>query len=126
MRDDDVTVTGKNCKVITCKAPATITLQPNKGEKHTGVFSFMLGFDSNKVKVSSVKSNFKYYEFDTDAYEFNYSKKYTPDTKPDSYGIADGSAMTLTKAGTYVAYVRPMSGVDDTDVPLTPVFIVVK
>lgn len=125
LSDEDRTVSGEKSKVIYCKAPVTVTLCPNKGDKYAGVYEFMIFFDSNKVAIKSVKSKFKYYAFDTAKYEFNFSKKLN--TVPDgSYGYADGSTQTFTKAGTYLLNVRPISGVDDTDVPLTPVFIVVK
>lgn len=125
LSDDDVTIAGKKSKVIYCKAPATITLCPNKGDKHAGFYSFSIGFDSNKVAIKSVTTKFKYYAFDLDKYEFDLSKKATA-TKPASWGYADGSTHKLTKAGTYVMYVKSVNDVDDETVSLTPVFIVVK
>lgn len=124
LSDEDVTISGKKSKVITCKAPATVSLQPNKGEKHARVVSFYGCCDSTKVDPSTVKVNYKYYAFDKSIYDFDFTKSYTE--APDSYGIAEGSSQKLTKAGTYVFYVRPLSAVDDTDVELTPVFVVVK
>lgn len=125
LSDDKVTISGRKSKIIYAKAPVTLTLQPNKGEKNTGVFSFSLTFDSKKVKPSTVKSTFKYYAYDMDMWEFDYSKKY--DKVPgDAWGYADGSKHTLTKAGTYVLHVKSVYDVDDTTTDLTPVFIVVK
>jgi len=125
MSDDDVTIEGKNSKVIYCKTKTTITLQPNKGEKQAGFFKFYMCFDSKKIKPSTVKSTFKYYAYDMDMWEFDFTEKY--DTVPgDAWGYADCSSMTLTKAGTYVLYVKSVNDVDDESVDLTPVFIVVK
>jgi hypothetical protein len=125
LSDEDRTITGTKSKVIYCKAPVTITLKPNKGEDNIGVSAFYMTFDSKKVKPSTVTAKYKYYAFDLTKYAFDFSKKL--DAKPDgSYGYADGSTQKLTKAGTYVLYVRPQSGVDDSEVALTPVFFVVK
>ena len=125
MSDDDVTISGTKSKVIYCKTKTTITLQPNKGEKQAGFFKFYMCFDSNKVAPKTVNRTDKYYSYDMDAWEFDFSKKY--DTIPgDAWGYADGSSMTLTKAGTYVLYVKSVNDVDDESVDLTPVFIVVK
>jgi hypothetical protein len=125
MSDDDVTISGTKSKVIYCKSPVTITLQPNKGEKHAGVFAFYMCFDSNKVKPSTVKRTDKYYAYDMDQWEFNFSKKYN-DVPGDAWGYADGSTQKLTNAGTYVLYVKSVNDVDDETVDLTPVFLVVK
>lgn len=126
LSDDKVTISGKKSKVITCKAPVTITLKPNKGEEQTGVQSFMLSYDSKKISTKSVKQNFKYYTYDIRTLEFDFSKKYDTTDHLEFIGYADGSSYKLTKAGTYVLNVRPLSGVDDSDLTLTPVFIVVK
>lgn len=125
MSDDDVTISGKKSKVIYCKGSTTITLQPNKGSKNAGFFKFYVAFDSKKVKPSTVKSNYKYYAYDMDAWEFDFSKKY--DAVPgDAWGYTDGSTQKLTKAGAYVLYVKSVNNVDDETVDLTPIFIVVK
>lgn len=126
LTDDKVTISGKKSNVFTCKVPTSLILQPNKGEKHIRVISFSGGCDANKVDLASVKFNCKYYAFDEAKGDFNFSKKYTDSNKPDKCGIAEGSSQTITKAGTYVVYVRPLCKVNDKDVPLTPVFIVAK
>jgi hypothetical protein len=121
--EDTYTFAGTKSKVIYVKAPATITLQPNKGEKHAGVYAFSIIAGEDTYK--SVKAKFKYYAFNLNKYEFDFSKKLS--SAPDgSYGYADGSTQTLTKKGTYVLNVKPFNGVDDTEIPLTNVFIVVK
>ena len=125
LSDDKVTISGKKSKVITCKGSTTITLQPNKGEKTAGVFNFYVAFDSKKVKPTTVKSTYKYYTYDMDAWEFDFSEKYS-DIPGDAWGYADGSSIKLTKTGTYVLYVKSVNDVDDESVDLTPVFIVVK
>lgn len=118
-----ITFEGKKSNVLTCKAPVTITLQPNKGEKHIGLFDFYTVADASTYK--SVKRTDKYYVFNTDKYEFDFSKKLS--VKPTgSRDYADGSTQTLTKAGTYVIYTRHMNAVDDYYATLTPVFIIVK
>lgn len=124
--DDKKTYIGKKSNVITCKAPTTITLQPNKGEKYAGVYDVIIYSDSNKINPSTIKKNFKYYIFNKAKLECDFSKKLS--VKPaGAYGLADGSTYTLTKAGTYMIYVHPYcGGVDDTETPLTPVFIIVK
>lgn len=124
LSDDKVTHEGKKSKVITCKAPMTVTLQSNKGDKHVGVTAFSLYYDSNKISLKTVTSMFKYYAFDINSYTYDFSKKYT---KPLDYcGYADGSSYTITKAGEYILYVKTVD--DGYNVPegLTPVFIVVK
>jgi len=118
-----LTFAGKKSNVLTCKAPVTVTLLPNKGEKNAGLFDFYAVADASTYK--SVKIVYKYYVFNTDKYEFDFSKKLS--AKPSgTHGVAEGSTQTLSKAGTYVIYTRHMSGADDTGLPLTPVFIVVK
>lgn len=125
MSDDDKTISGEKSKVIYCKAPVTITLEPNKGEKNVGVNNFCMYFDSNKIKPSTVKGTYKYYTFDMDKYMPDFSEKF--DTKPDdSYQIADGSTQKLTKAGTYVLYIQNVDVGDEFPDGLTPVFFVVK
>lgn len=125
LSDDKITLEGKKSNVITCKGSATITLQPNKGEKNIGVHNFALYFDSKKVKPSSVKTTNKYYAFNLDEYIYDFSKKLT--TKPDgSWGYADGSNIKITKPGTYVLYIKTVDDGYDLPEGLTPVFIVVK
>ena len=125
LSDDKVTIKGKKSKVIYCKASTTITLQTPKSEDYAGFYSFSMYFDSNKVAIKSIKTNFKYYAYDVDIGEFDFSHKY--DTIPgNAWGYADGSTQKLTKAGTYVLYVKSVNDVDDTTVDLTPIFIVVK
>jgi hypothetical protein len=125
MSDDKVTISGKNSKVIYAKAPVSITLQPNKGAKQAGFFNFYMCFDSNKVAPNTVVRTDKYYAYDMNEWEFDFSKKY--DKVPgDAWGYAEGSNMKITKAGTYVLYVKSVNDVDDETTGLTPVFIVVK
>ncbi|MDF2537147.1 MAG: hypothetical protein K0S76_168 [Herbinix sp.] len=121
------TIAGKKSKVIYCKAPVTITLQPNKGDKHAGVYDFYMAFDSKKIKTNTVTRTDKYYAFDTEAWAYDYSMKY--DTIPsDFWGYADGSTQKITKAGTYVLFVQAYADDSDDEMSdeLTPVFIVVK
>lgn len=121
LSDDDITISGKKSKVITCKTKTTITL------KTSDAFAFYMAYDFNKIKSSTVKSSFKYYSFDSLSEKVDTSKKY--DKAPEGgYVIADGSTFTITKAGTYVVYVRPFQfyGTADEDYALNPVFIVVK
>lgn len=118
------TFEGEKCKVIYCKTKTTITLKPNKDLTTAEVFGLTLYSD---VKTAnSVTWKGKYYDFDS--YTERVGKvKY--DTVPeDSWVIADGSSYTITKAGTYVLYVRPFGyyGTDGEDFKLNPVFIVVK
>jgi hypothetical protein len=124
LSDDKKTIAGKKSIVLNCTAPVTLTLQPNKGENNAGVFSFSMSYDSNKVPVKSVKTNFKYYALDANTNEFDFTKKLT--TATASCGYADGSSQTLTKAGTYVLYVKSVNDVDETTTKLIPVFLVVK
>lgn len=124
LSDDKITISGKNSKVIYCNAPVTVTLQPLDGEKHSGFNNFALFYDSNKVPIKSVQVKDAYYAFDTKKYAFDYSKKLTSQPAGD-WGYAEGSSQMLTKAGTYVLNVQPMNAIDDSEVALTPVFIVV-
>ena len=127
LSDDDKTISGKKSKVIYCKTKTTITLVPNKEDTTAGVFGFMYYYDSNKVKASTIAAKYKYYSNNSEIEEVDTSKKY--DKAPgDDWVVADGSSITLTKAGTYVIYVRPYQfyGTDQEDYELTPVFIIVK
>lgn len=123
LKDDEGntnTYEGKKSKVIYCKAKTTITL------KTSGAFGIGLCSDTKTTK--SVKSNFKYYGFSPETEEVDTSKKY--DEAPEGgWVLADGSTYTLTKAGTYVLYVRPYQFYgreSEGDFTLNPVFIVVK
>jgi hypothetical protein len=124
LTDDKRTIAGKKSIVLNCTAPTTIMLQPNQGDKNAGVYSFSMSWDGNKVPSKSVKTNFKYYAFNADTNKFDFTKKLN--TKIDGCGYADGSTQTLTKAGTYVLYVKSVNDVDETTTQLTPVFIIVK
>jgi len=117
-----ITFAGEESNVLTCQAPVTITLLPNSGMEYVDVCDFYIVADISTYK--SVIRTDKYYAFDTEDYVFDYSEKLT--TKPSgSYSLADGCTQTLTKAGTYVLYTRPLTGLDDSEFGLTPVFIVV-
>ncbi len=117
------TFEGENCNVIYGKAPMTITLKPNKGEKNVGVYDWAMYADEKTYK--SVKSKNKYYAFDLDKYMPDFSEKLT--AKPDgAFQIADGSTQKLTKAGTYVLYVKVTDDGYDMPEGLKPVFFVVK
>ncbi len=124
MSDDDVTISGDKSKVIYCKGSTTITLCPNKGEKNAAVYEFCMYFDSKKVAPETVKRTSKYYSFDLNAYEYDFSKKL--DKAPDCWGYADGSSMKITKAGTYALFVKKVDDGYPLPEGLTPVFIVVK
>lgn len=121
LTDDKKTIAGKKSIVLTCKAPMTLTLMPNNGQKNVGTYSFNLCYDGNKTPQQSVKANFKYYSFNPASEEIDFSKKPTKPTVNTVF--ADGSSYTLTKAGTYVLRVQPVEyGPGDA----TPVFIIVK
>jgi len=70
LSDDDITIEGKNSKVITCKAKTTITL------KTSDAFAFYMAYGFNKIKSNTVKSKIKYYAFDSLSEEVDTSKKY--------------------------------------------------
>ena len=127
LSDDKVTISGKNSTIITCKAPVTVTLQPNTGEKNTGYAYIGVFWDSNINPMETVKSNMKYYVLNTvGKLEFDYSKKLNTAPKEGYYGVADGSSMNITKAGTYVLTVGHVTGLNDSDIPKNFVFIVVE
>ncbi len=111
------TYSGKKSKVIYCKASTKITL-------NTVAFNVNLVADDKTTKY--LKGNFKFYDFFPD-YEGVGDTKY--DAPPEgAWVVADGSSITIKKAGTYVLYVTPFQfyGNDKEDYELEPVFIVVK
>ncbi len=126
MSDDDITIEATNAQVLTCKAPVTVTLMPNKGTKATGAFAFLLTYDFNLIDQKSVTTSLKYYKFDAKKAKFDTSKKLTLAQAGKSWGVADSSSMKITKPGTYVLWVDTAYGVDKDSVARTPVFLVVE
>lgn len=127
MSDDDVTISGENSNVITCKGKTTVTLVPPKGCETDAAFDFRYSFDTNKIKASTVTAKYKYYSNNAEIEQVDTSKKYNKAPEGGCV-VADGSTLTFTKAGTYVVYVRPYQfyGVNGEGYELNPVFIVVK
>jgi len=135
LRDVDYTIKGKKSKVIYCKTKTTITLLPNKGETTAGVFGFFLTYDSWALDSAKVKQKCKFYPFNSETEKVATSKKYSEQPEEDDgddydndYVLADGTSITVTQAGTYVIYVKPVKfyGYEYQDYELTPVFLVVK
>jgi hypothetical protein len=122
---EKITFEGKKSKVIYCKTKTTITLVPNKDAGAASEFGIVLYSDAKTTK--SVKSKIKFYSFYSESEEVDTSKKYDEVPEGD-WVIADGSNYTVSKAGTYVLYVRPFGfyGTDKEDFELNPVFIVVE
>lgn len=128
LSDDKLTIEGKKSQVLTCKAPVTVTLMPNKGQKTTGYFSYSVSYDGSKIPAKSVTKNIKYYGYNYDTGVFDYKKKLTiAQAKAiGSWGVADTSTLKLTKPGTYVIWAAGDYDIDpDTAMPV-PVFVVVK
>lgn len=88
---------------------------------------FGINLISDAKTAKYITGSFKYYTFYSEYEEVDTSKKY--DTAPeDGWVAADGSSITIKKAGTYVLYVQPylFYGSEGEDFELVPVFIVVK
>ena len=125
LSDDDYTHTGYDSTVVYAKAPVTITLKPYGDAEYEAAIAFTLYFDTNKVKANTVKRADKYYAFDLDNYDYDFSEKY--DTIPSDYwGYADGSSQTITKAGTYILYTMIVDDGYDLLDGVNPLFIVVE
>jgi hypothetical protein len=119
------TISGKKSKVIYCKGKTTITLKPNKGDTTAQYFGISLYSDAKNAK--SIKMKYSYYDFNWETEEVG--KKLDKEPDNEDWVLGDGTSCTLTKAGTYVLYVRPFQFYgkeEDGDYELKPVFIVVK
>lgn len=119
------TLSGKKSKVIYCKGKTTVTLKPNKGDTTAQYFGISLHSDAKNAK--SIKMKLSYYDFNWETEEVG--KKVDKEPANGDWVLGDGSSFTITKAGTYVLYVRPFQfyGTEENgDYELKPVFIVVK
>lgn len=120
----DETIEGTNSHVLYCNAPTTITLMPYEDSRLKGAYVFSLWYDTNKVPEEAVTENYKYYALDEATFAPITSQKY--EGVPEDFGIpADGSSITINKAGTYALFVKPYCYFDPTEYDYQYVFIVV-